>query len=244
MGELTEEKLLEAKSNEASDSEPCTEKASTQGTKRSISGVEKLATATSKTTGSEDTKKRKKSKFSSLSLGLVSDSPPSPSATSTSTFSKKPVDGPYKPLLFRELPPLPTIISDQSDMAADSSARLPSSTNDMSLSSQPSPKQSEIRSLATEAGLDDQALNVLQGRHRRGGPIKIVDYSVDDQYTSNKAYIDSGVGSTSQPVRAISSGKHQLRSLINSAVQQQESLEESFATGRRNKKASGAKYGF
>ena len=46
------------------------------------------------------------------------------------------------------------------------------------------------------------------------------------------------------PVRPIAPGKHTLQQLVNVASNQREALEESFATGRRNKKEAGAKYGW
>ncbi|KAK9467514.1 mitotic checkpoint regulator, MAD2B-interacting-domain-containing protein [Lipomyces arxii] len=103
----------------------------------------------------------------------------------------------------------------------------------------------DLEDIAKQIGISEKDLRIFDGRHRRRGkPIKIVDYNVDEQYNYNNALIASGAGQTTQPVRSIGSGKHQLRGLISSATDQRESLEESFASGKRNKRESGAKYGF
>lgn len=149
--------------------------------------------------------------------------------------------GAYKPLLLKELPPLPKINIGETDPSPAPKEQQTSPTPTSDLASVPS----DMDSLGKEIGLSEQNLQILQGRHaKRKAPIKFVDYSVDQQYSYNQSLIDSGALQTVQPVKGISSGKHQLRTLISSANLQRESLEESFASGKRNKKESGAKYGF
>lgn len=76
----------------------------------------------------------------------------------------------------------------------------------------------------------------------------LVTFNVDEFYQSN---LDAHGGATqmaghqiNRPVRAVASGKHQLSSLIKSAQENREGLEEMFANNRKTKKEIGSKYGF
>ncbi|KAK9451383.1 mitotic checkpoint regulator, MAD2B-interacting-domain-containing protein [Limtongia smithiae] len=184
--------------------------------------------------------KKRKSKFAGISLGLVAEPQSITPAIASLPLPTSANIQPYKPLTIQDLPTLDNVL----DVAANSTPEPPA-TDIPSTEGDASRTPPDIETLALQVGLDDKELQILAGRHsRRDRPIKIVDYSVDEQYRSNQIFIASGSGQTVQPVRSITSGKHQLRGLINSATQQRESLEESFAAGRRNKKESGAKYGF
>ncbi|KAK9431404.1 mitotic checkpoint regulator, MAD2B-interacting-domain-containing protein [Lipomyces doorenjongii] len=182
--------------------------------------------------------KKRKSRLAgmSLDLGLVDESDKKSQRSPVTNFS-----GLYKPLMLPDLSELDgeTVIEPEqtfNGQVADTSSRVETSSND--------PAQN-LKTIAQEIGLSDSNLQILEGRHRKTDqPIRIVDYSVDEQYNYNQSLIASGAAQTVQPLRSIGSGKHQLRGLINSATQQREGLEEAFASGRRNKRESGAKYGF
>lgn len=89
-------------------------------------------------------------------------------------------------------------------------------------------------------------------KKRRGepdiDPSAIIDFNVDEFYKSN---LDARGGAanmaTSQinrPVKTVASGKHQLSSLVKSARENQDGLEEMFSNNRKTKKEIGSKYGF
>lgn len=78
--------------------------------------------------------------------------------------------------------------------------------------------------------------------------LPIIDFNVDQFYKSN---MDAQGGAANmathqinRPVRAVASGKHQLSSLIRSAYENRDGLEEMFAANRKTKKDIGSKYGF
>ncbi|KAK9244998.1 mitotic checkpoint regulator, MAD2B-interacting-domain-containing protein [Lipomyces tetrasporus] len=179
-------------------------------------------------------KKKRKSQLAgmSLDLGLVNES--EKRSQSPSRFNT--VGGAYKPIM----------LPDMSEVAANTVAQRDDASNGQIANETSLPEvERSLDSIAKEIGLSDSTLQILEGRHRKTDrPIRVVDYSVDDQYKYNQSMIASGAAETVQPVRSVGSGKHQLRGLINSATQQRESLEEAFASGRRNKRESGAKYGF
>ncbi|KAK9236167.1 mitotic checkpoint regulator, MAD2B-interacting-domain-containing protein [Lipomyces kononenkoae] len=179
--------------------------------------------------------KKRKSRLAgmSLDLGLVGETNKPPRALTT-------LGGTYQPLLLPDL-------SERSEPVEDKGSFNDQMTNMNSLPVEAASNNAaqDLKSIAEEIGLSDSNLQILEGRHRKKDqPIRIVNYSVDEQYSYNKSLIASGAAQTVQPVRTIGSGKHQLRGLINSATQQREGLEEAFASGRRNKRESGAKYGF
>ncbi|KAK9372485.1 mitotic checkpoint regulator, MAD2B-interacting-domain-containing protein [Lipomyces chichibuensis] len=183
--------------------------------------------------------KKRKSRLAgmSLDLGLVDESDSKPDKSSVANFS-----GPYKPLMLPDLSELDAETVIEAEQAFNGQVADTSSWPVEIASNDPA---QNLKTIAKEIGLSDSNLQILEGRHRKSDqPIRIVDYSVDEQYSYNQSLIASGAAQTVQPLRSIGSGKHQLRGLISSATQQREGLEEAFASGRRNKRESGAKYGF
>lgn len=75
-------------------------------------------------------------------------------------------------------------------------------------------------------------------------PAEVVDFSVDDFYERNR--LDNALegNKTTNVVRAIGGGKHQLSSLLRSAQNNREGLEEMFLQNKKTKKEAGSKYGF
>ena len=110
---------------------------------------------------------------------------------------------------------------------------------------QPAQAQS-LEAIASDLNLSAAARRQLLGRH--GPPsstaINIVNFNTDAEYAANEILRASGDVVQHNPVRAIASGKHSLKQLVNAATGQKEALEESFATGKRNKKEAGNKYGW
>ncbi|KAI5307329.1 hypothetical protein KEM56_007263 [Ascosphaera pollenicola] len=118
-------------------------------------------------------------------------------------------------------------------------------------------QQQQAPSLATIA--DDLNLSKAQkrqlfGRQGAAGNIpslndaNVVHFNTDQEYASNAAYLASVseqelVAQQHNPVRSIAPGKHSLQQLVNSVHNQRDALEESFASGKRNRKEAGSKYG-
>jgi hypothetical protein len=122
-------------------------------------------------------------------------------------------------------------------------------TNDINYPpSQPTPSEPEtLSSLATTLNLTPSQRRQLLGRNAtNASAIKVTNFSTDAEYLANESVRHNASAAAMQhnPVRAIASGKHSLSQLVNSAVTQKEALEESFAAGKRNKKAVGDKYGW
>ena len=108
------------------------------------------------------------------------------------------------------------------------------------------PTQS-LDSIATDLNLSASAKRQLLGRnHKNASKISssIINFNTDQEYAANEALRASGEQAQHNPVRAIAPGKHSLKQLVNAASGQKEALEESFASGRRNKKEAGGRYGW
>lgn len=124
------------------------------------------------------------------------------------------------------------------------------------------PPRDELDDLVNEVGLDEAAVSLisvrtsdvrlilsqqrqLYGRRGRGKePVNISTFSVDAEYRRNEVDKALGLVEEVKTVRAIQSGKHQLKSLLQSATSQKEALEDQFAQAKRNKKEAGSKYGW
>ncbi|KAF8250467.1 hypothetical protein K440DRAFT_618978 [Wilcoxina mikolae CBS 423.85] len=103
----------------------------------------------------------------------------------------------------------------------------------------------DLVSLAREAGLDQNAMRQLYGRHGPGKePIKFATFSVDEEYKQNERDRELGLAQEVKPVRTVAPGRHQLQSLLNVAQSQRGALEESFARGKSNRKEAASRYGW
>ena len=109
------------------------------------------------------------------------------------------------------------------------------------------PPQS-LDTIAADLNLSASAKRQLLGRQRnaKGGQsaVNVVNFNTDQEYANNELLRQSGEQIQHNPVRALAAGKHSLKQLINAASNQKDALEESFASGRRNKKEAGSKYGW
>lgn len=102
-----------------------------------------------------------------------------------------------------------------------------------------------LRTIAEDLNLSKSAKRQLLGRHRND-PLKVnlVSFNTDQEYASNEILRQAGEQVQHNPVRAIAPGKHSLKQLVNAVSSQKEALEEHFASGKRNKKEAGTKYGW
>ncbi|CAL5869818.1 uncharacterized protein PFLUO_LOCUS4048 [Penicillium psychrofluorescens] len=102
-----------------------------------------------------------------------------------------------------------------------------------------------LNTIANDLNLSKSERRQLFGRNAIPAESRVLTFNTDQEYASNQAMAQSELAAQQHnPVRAIAPGKHTLQQLVNAASSQREALEESFATGRRNKKEAGSKYGW
>ena len=115
----------------------------------------------------------------------------------------------------------------------------------------PAPFPSDPNSLshiASSLNLSASDRRLLLGRNHAHSSTtqaaSIVNFNTDTEYSANEELRAAGEVVQHNPVRAIAPGKHSLKQLVSAASGQKEALEESFASGRRNRKEAGSKYGW
>ncbi|KAL8678783.1 MAG: hypothetical protein Q9186_004893 [Xanthomendoza sp. 1 TL-2023] len=137
----------------------------------------------------------------------------------------------------------------------DSSARPPPTENyymeDSTVAEEPddgsnvAPGPQSLDTIASDLNLSASAKRQLLGRqNRKSSAINVVHFNTDQEYAANELLRQAGETVQHNPVRAIAPGKHSLKQLVNAASNQKDALEEQFASGRRNKKEAGSKYGW
>ena len=116
----------------------------------------------------------------------------------------------------------------------------------------PESQPQSLDAIANDLNLSASAKRQLLGRNHNGNKAhpsqlptvpNIVNFNTDEEYAANELFRQAGETVQHNPVRGIAPGKHSLRQLVNAASNQKDALEESFASGRRNKKEAGSKYG-
>ena len=163
------------------------------------------------------------------------------------------IKGAYQPVVYQaEKPttmPATNPYSEESPLpnnytAADSTYRQDEPT-------QPQPQS--LDAIATDLNLSASAKRQLLGRHYNANKAhpsqpsaapNIVNFNTDEEYAANELLRQAGETVQHNPVRGIAPGKHSLKQLVNAASNQKDALEEQFASGRRNKKEAGSKYGW
>ncbi|KAL9603889.1 MAG: hypothetical protein Q9219_000827 [cf. Caloplaca sp. 3 TL-2023] len=102
-----------------------------------------------------------------------------------------------------------------------------------------------LDAIASDLNLSASAKRQLFGRQKpNSSAINIVNFNTDQEYAANELLRQAGEQVQHNPVRAIAPGKHSLKQLVNAASNQKDALEEQFASGRRNKKEAGNRYGW
>ncbi|KAJ5305462.1 uncharacterized protein N7443_005122 [Penicillium atrosanguineum] len=125
--------------------------------------------------------------------------------------------------------------------AAEFDSAIPTYSAPATVSSQPS----TLDNIANDLNLSKAERRQLFGRNAPPAESRILEFNTDKEYATNQVLAKTELAATQHnPVRAIAPGKHSLQQLVNAASAQKEALEESFATGRRNKKEAGSKYGW
>ncbi|KAL5051432.1 mitotic checkpoint regulator, MAD2B-interacting-domain-containing protein [Aspergillus fruticulosus] len=112
-------------------------------------------------------------------------------------------------------------------------------------SAQPPPSAQTLDYIADDLNLSRSQRRQLFGRSADPSSSKILHFNTDAEYAANQEMAHKELAAVQHnPVRAIAPGKHTLQQLVNAASTQKEALEESFASGKRNKKEAGARYGW
>ena len=112
-------------------------------------------------------------------------------------------------------------------------------------SASPSDFPQFLSTIAADLKLSASAKRQLFGRQgNNASAISIVNFNTDQEYAANEVLRQNGEQVQHNPVRALAAGKHSLKQLVNAASNQKDALEEQFASGRRNKKEAGSKYGW
>lgn len=146
-----------------------------------------------------------------------------------------------------------TTTSDSSHPAALADSSVDTSAAPPAPSHIPAPPNSgpqSLDSIATDLNLSESAKRQLFGRQRGKASaqptsaINVLNFNTDAEYAANEALRATGETVQHNPLRAIAPGKHSLKQLVSAASTQREALEEHFATGKRNKREAGSKYGW
>ena len=107
------------------------------------------------------------------------------------------------------------------------------------------PGAQSLEDIASDLNLSASARRQLLGRGGKGAGANVMTFDTDTEYAANEAMrANQKTGEGNKPVHSIPTGKHSLLQLVNAVVGQKEALEEQFASGRRNQKESGSRYGW
>lgn len=92
---------------------------------------------------------------------------------------------------------------------------------------------------------DIESMRIYGKRRLEQGPVKFLEVNAEEEYNINEIMKRKGIlVEAPQPIRAIGAGRHQITTLLNSAISQRELFEETFAANKESKRQSGKKYGF
>lgn len=174
-----------------------------------------------------------------------------PASSEPDLAPSKPPDPPRKINLFSSGPAeLPPDIDESQDdeivevLDEDDNLNPTSSLHTHSNPTAAHPQPESLSSIADTLNLTASERRQLLGRNSATSSNKIINFSTDAEYAANQSLIAAGEQIQHNPVRAIAPGKHSLKQLVASAQGQKDALEESFASGRRNKREAGSKYGW
>lgn len=161
-----------------------------------------------------------------------------PSETASDGWAKK---EPYRPMVYTTSDP--DITSSTGDPNFERSSEQP--TDGVLNPDTAAQSQQSLDTIASDLNLSASAKRQLFGRQKNNASaVNIVKFNIDEEYKANEAARQSGEQVQHNPVRAIAPGKHSLKQLVNMGTNQADALEESFASGRRNRSEAGSKYGW
>ncbi|KAL1883671.1 hypothetical protein Plec18167_002678 [Paecilomyces lecythidis] len=130
-----------------------------------------------------------------------------------------------------------------------SEAEIQQSSYEQTAGASTSSTSQTLDDIANDLNLSRAQRRQLLGRQPAASKSRILNFNTDAEYAANQAYLSQAseaelASKQHNPVRSVAPGKHSLQQLVNVANSQKDALEESFATGRRNKKEAGSKYGW
>jgi hypothetical protein len=157
---------------------------------------------------------------------------------------KAPAGGQYQPLLYGA--------GNEEDAAIPDEAFGQQSMGQVAQSAPPStgaPAPDELTNIASELNLSEAERRQLFGKKGRNAPdfsaTNIVEFNTDREYAHNERLRQQGEQVQHNPLKGITgTGKNSLRSLVNVATTQKDALEDHFASGHRNKREAGNRYGW
>jgi hypothetical protein len=161
----------------------------------------------------------------------------------TAAPASGPSGGAYQPMLYGA--------EDEDDAPAPDDAFegqfVPQATQHPSAGAQ-SASSNGLTDIASELKLSEAERRQLFGKKGREADFssaKIVEFNTDTEYAHNEMLRQQGEQVQHNALKSISgTGKNSLKSLISAASTQKDALEEHFASGYRNKKEAGNKYGW
>ncbi|KAG6070660.1 hypothetical protein E4U33_004109 [Claviceps sp. LM78 group G4] len=159
-------------------------------------------------------------------------------AVSTSTLHK--LDDAYEPLFTTAHEAEPSLVAESWEPVVDAQRSA--------LANQATTTTGSTQSLdhmADDLNLSAAARRELFGRDGSNFAAKtVVNFNMDKEYQHNEDVRASGDQQMHHPVRAIQSGKHSLKQLVQNVQNQKDALEDSFAKGRSNRKEASSRYGW
>ena len=155
--------------------------------------------------------------------------------------AKGPSDGQYQPLLY--------VAEDEEDAPVPDEAFIQQSTYQAAQYAPTAPAPNELTNIASELNLSEAERRQLFGKRGRNVPdfssANIVEFNTDAEYAHNEKLRQQGEQVQHNPLKGITgTGKNSLRSLVNVATTQKDALEDHFASGHRNKREAGNRYGW
>ncbi|TKA75341.1 hypothetical protein B0A55_05561 [Friedmanniomyces simplex] len=123
----------------------------------------------------------------------------------------------------------------------------PTSTHPPAPATAPAPPPNFLQSLAADMNLTPTQRRQLFGRHATKdlpATINLTHFNTDAEYAANEAIRQSGETMEHRAVKTVAPGKHSLQQLVNNARTNQDSIEDKWAEGRRNRGDAGSKYGW
>jgi len=156
--------------------------------------------------------------------------------------SRTETNGSYQPMMYSVRESKPTETLPDAEYEGNPADEQYTTTNDTKAIDQ---APQSLDTIASDLNLSASAKRQLLGRQKHNSSaINIVNFNTDEEYKQNELMRQAGEVVQHNAVRAIAPGKHSLKQLVNAASTQKDALEESFASGRRNKKEAGSKYGW
>ncbi|KAG5967464.1 hypothetical protein E4U58_002152 [Claviceps cyperi] len=168
---------------------------------------------------------------------------PTDGAAAASTSPDNKLDDAYEPLFTAAHEVGPSSAAESWEPAADAQRSAP--INEATTTTTTMGPTQSLDHMADDLNLSAAARRELFGRDGSNFAAKtVVNFNMDKEYQHNEDVRASGDQQMHHPVRAIQSGKHSLKQLVQNVQNQKDALEDSFAKGRSNRKEASSRYGW